>query len=273
MQTQFWLKTATQFLEARGIATARLDALVLLEDCLLVDRTQLLAEPTMEIKDAQVAQLQKLLIRRSKHEPLAYIRGRSEFYGRSFTVCSSVLEPRPESETMIELLTSLPLAAPNGHRVKIGDIGTGCGALGITAALELQNVLVDLIDIDTAALKIAKINVDRFTASINVIKSDLLDKTTENYDVLLCNLPYVPDDFQINLAAGHEPAIAIFGGQDGLDLYRRLLKQLSKRKNVPLYLLTESMPPQHLALKTIASDNGYGLLKTDDFIQVFTSRS
>ena len=83
-----------------------MDALVLLEDVLGIDRARLLAEPDMEISSAQLAELKKLLNQRAKHVPLAYVRGKTEFYGREFVITPAVLEPRPESETMIDLLKS-----------------------------------------------------------------------------------------------------------------------------------------------------------------------
>ncbi len=268
MTTQYWLNTATHFLESKSIVTARLDCLVLLEDTINVNRAQLLAEPTMEMKDAWVAHLQKLLRRRAKHEPLAYIRGHSEFYGRRFVINADVLTPRPESEAIIEILKDLPLEAKS---VRIADVGAGSGALGITAALELKNASVDLLEIDAAATKVAQLNVARLTTGLKIIESDLLENSPVNYDVLLCNLPYVPDKHKINEAATHEPALALFGGPDGLDLYRKLFDQLATVRKRPLYILTESLPAQHEILTSIAANNGYKLLKIDDFIQLFSS--
>lgn len=261
-----WLHQADDLLSGAGIGTARLDALVLLEDITGVGRAQLLAEPKTEIEPKQLDKLQKLLSRRSQHEPLAYIRGKSEFYGREFVITPAVLEPRPESETMIEQLKRLPDIP---HMPRIADIGTGSGALGITAKLELLNALVELIDIDEKALQNAKTNVDLFTLEISTIKSDLLASTAADYDLLLCNLPYVPDSYEINTAARHEPEIAIFGGPDGLDLYRKLFDQLNKRPRKVLYILCESLPSQHADLNQIAKRSGYKLAATEDFIQVF----
>jgi release factor glutamine methyltransferase len=179
-----------------------------------------------------------------------------------------VLEPRPESETMIDLLKEI---VPAGRSVRIADVGTGSGALGITAKLEVPNSEIDLLEIDQKALQVAKMNVDLFTISVSVIQSDLLASTSVSYDILMCNLPYVPDDFQINPAAMREPKIAIFGGPDGLDLYRKLFDQVTKSADQPLYLLTEAMPPQHEELAGIAALGGYILIRSEDFIQVFRS--
>jgi release factor glutamine methyltransferase len=267
MQVSDWLKAAEAELTASGVPTARLDSLVLLEDTLKKDRAWILANPEHALSADQVKILKKLLTRRSRHEPLAHLRGKTEFYGREFVINANVLEPRPESEAMIDCLLSLPGEATNW---RIADVGSGSGAIGITAALELKSSLVDLLDIDAEAIKVSKINVDKFTLSLSVIKSDLLSSTGMDYDVLLCNLPYVPDDFHINLAASHEPRLAIFGGPDGLDIYRDLFKQLKYAPKKPLYILCESLPAQHEELSKIASLCEYSLLKTDDFIQVFT---
>jgi release factor glutamine methyltransferase len=283
MGIESWLKLARQKLEVAGIGTARLDALVLLEDAMGKDRAWLLANPEAKIEAAKLAKLTKLLNQRAQHTPLAYVRGMTEFYGRNFVITPAVLEPRPESETMIDLLKQLSsgseLRPKNGKSskkdrpvVKIADVGAGSGALGITAKLELskdQNVAVDLLEIDPKALEIAKMNVDKYTTNISVTGSDLLKKSKKDYDILLCNLPYVPDGHTVNQAAMHEPKIAIFGGPDGLDLYRKLFSQVAGLPKRPLYILTESLPPQHDALAAIARQAGYQLNATDDFIQVF----
>src|SRR5258708_2470149 len=106
--TKQWLQQATSQLQAAGISTARLDALVLLEDCLYQDRAMLLADPEKKLTAPQLLKLEKLLNRRAQHEPLSYVRGKTEFYGHEFVLTTAVLEPRPESETMIDLLKELP---------------------------------------------------------------------------------------------------------------------------------------------------------------------
>lgn len=260
-----WLQTAQQQLCAADIPTARLDALVLLEDELHTDRTHLLAHPEINLTAKNIKVLAAQIARRTKHEPLAYVRGRTEFYGREFIVSPAVLEPRPESEAMIELLKQADLPA----HPRLADVGTGSGALGITARLELPNSTVDLLEIDHAACEIAKLNVIKFATDAVVIESDLLSAAVQPYDGLLCNLPYVPDAHTINQAALHEPKIAIYGGPDGLDLYRKLLGQIRNLQTKPLLLLTESLPPQHAVLATIAREAGYRQQQEDDFIQAF----
>ena len=270
MKLQAWTHQAKQQLEKVGISTAHLDIMVLAEDCLGKDRSALLAHPELELSEDQVKELSAWVKRRRNHEPLAYIRNKTEFFGRQFYIDERVLEPRPESETMIALLKELAL--PTGS--VIADIGTGSGALAITTKLELPQAKVYAVDIDPGCLKVARKNAQRLNTDIHFMKGDLLQplltKETRPF-ALLANLPYVPNSFRINKAAGAEPRIAIFGGSDGLDVYRRLFQQLEESQVKPHFILTEALPPQHGDLANIARAAGFILEKTDDFIQLFVS--
>ena len=148
-------------------------------------------------------------------------------------------------------------------------MGTGSGALGITAVLELRNPEVDLYDIDASALAVARHNATLHELHLHCYKRDLLNRPVRPYNVILANLPYVPDRWKINKAAAMEPRIAIFGGKDGLDVYRRLFDQLIKLPWKPKYIFTESLPPQHQKLAKIAKNADYKLLESRDFIQLF----
>lgn len=266
MKINDWLATAQAELDAADIATARLDALVLLEDCLVRDRAFILAHSDGELTDEQLEVLASQLARRKHHEPLAYIRGKTEFYGRDFLVNSHVLEPRPESEAIIDCLKQLAPA-----EAVIADIGTGSGALAITAKLELPASKVLAVDVDPKCLEVARQNATRHAVELQFMSGSLLEPLKDaRPDILLCNLPYVPDDFQINKAATHEPDLALFGGPDGLDLYRQLFKQTEGFTAPPL-VIAESMPSQHAALDIIARQHGYEQQQTDGFIQVFAA--
>lgn len=259
------LKAYQTQLEDAGIATARLDCLVLLEDILNTNRTQILANGNRELTEVEFQKFDDLMSKRTQHIPLAYLRQNTEFYGREFYVDERVLEPRPESETMIEMLKNLPL-----KHAKLADVGSGSGALGITAKLEMPNFDVTLLEIDADALAVSKQNAEQHKIDVRTKQNDLLEGLDEHFDVLLCNLPYVPNDFHINTAATHEPEVAIFGGPDGLDLYRKLFKQLNVYTSKPKYILTESLPPHHQTLADIAASAGYYLKKSEDFIQLFS---
>lgn len=277
------MESAAALLTRVGIGTAQLDALILLEDCLGIDRAQLLAHPETELKSEQIHVLTEHLNRRAGHEPLAYIRNKTEFYGREFYIDHRVLEPRPESETMIELLKRLLTNKSEFFEIRprrtkprdwtVIDVGTGSGALAITAKLELPDLEVMGTDVDPGALKVAEQNCKKYGCDIHFLKGNLLKPFYLHYhprlSILLCNLPYVPDSFHINLAAMREPASAIFGGPDGLDLYRELFSQVDPLAYKPEFVLTEAMPPQHEVLANIAKEHGYRLHSTEDFIQVF----
>ncbi|MCW1908288.1 MAG: peptide chain release factor N(5)-glutamine methyltransferase [Candidatus Saccharibacteria bacterium] len=249
----------------QNISTARLDTLVLLEDATDKDRAWLLAHPEHSLTPSQTKKFQAWVKRRVVHEPLAYIRGKTEFYGREFMVNARTLEPRPESETMIELFKSLDLPP----EAVAADVGSGSGAIGITAALERPGIQINFLDIDPDTLAIARSNARKHGVRGQYYQGDLLEAWPIEYDVLLCNLPYVPDNFKINEAAMFEPKIAIFGGEDGLDLYRRLFAQLATEKFGHPIILTESLPYQHDILAAVAHTHGYQFKQQDDFIQIF----
>lgn len=271
-----WLESTIARLSEAGVPSARLDALVLLEDFTSKDRSWLLAHPEFEVENAAV--LDEQIARRALHEPLAYIRGKSEFYGREFFVTRDTLEPRSETETIIDLLKDI-----DGVKT-VADIGTGSGCLAITVQLELPNVTVYATELNEAALEIALANAKKHHASVQCTQGSLLEPLLEQHitpDVIITNLPYVPDGHTINQAAMFEPRMAIFGGPDGLDLYRELFSQISlsnkSRDSAKQYnhegigtVITESLPFQHKDLVQIAKSAGYRLKKSQDFIQVFT---
>lgn len=270
MKIADWLQSSTHFLTNYDIPTARLDCLVLLADALEKDKAYVLAHPELELTDVQVTRLKNQLTQRRQHAPIAYIRGKTEFYGREFSINEHVLEPRPESETMIEQVLALLDSLPKANVV---DIGTGSGALAITVKLEASQVNVYAVDIDPNCLEIAEQNASQHGADISFYEGDLFAPfTAQNLAnvVILANLPYVPETHAINRAATNEPSLAIFGGTDGLDLYRTMFAQFQKAESLPVAVLTESLPFQHKTLEKIAADHGYRLEKISDFIQVFT---
>lgn len=268
MNVEKWLKNSQLTLDETNIPTARLDCLVLLEDATGKDRGWLLAHPEYELDKKTGILLDIWLARRYKHTPLAYIRQKSEFYGRQFIVNEYTLVPRPESETIIELLKEITRNSPD---ITLADIGTGSGALAITAKLIAPQTKVFATDIDTECLRVATQNAEKFSVNIAFLHGNLLEPLAgyEHPDLLLVNLPYVPEDFPINTAATHEPKHALFGGKDGLDVYRELVKQICVSPNKPKYILAESLPSQHTILTEIVQGAGYKLMGTDDFIQCF----
>lgn len=266
-----WLKSAIERLSKES-GTARLDAEVMLANVLAVDRSWLHAHPENLVTKEQLAILNDFLNRRVHHEPLAYILNKTEFYGREFYIKNGVLVPRPESETLIDMCIKLSHDKKLSNLLII-DVGCGSGALGITMGLELSDVKVVGIDIDSTCLEVSRINAKKHGVKVEFIKSNLLESVANynNYKniIIIANLPYVPDSHVLNDAATLEPKHAIFGGPDGLSLYRKLFEQLKKLNPHPCYVFTESLSPQHEELKTIANKHSYQLMEEQDFIQLF----
>lgn len=271
MTISIWLSYAKDKLETAGIGTARLDSQVLLADMLKHDRSWLQGHPDTVITEETQKKLEAQLEERAKHIPLAYIRGKTEFYGREFYIDRRVLEPRPESETMIDLLKKLPGATD--RKEEIIDVGTGSGALAITAKLELPKATVIATDIDPGCLEVAERNAARHHVDIQFTQGDMLEPigtVPPGFSVItLANLPYVPDDYHVNQAALQEPRQAIFGGTDGLDPYRKLFEQAAGFSERPRYIMTEALPPQHKQLEFIAARHGFRQTMENDFVQVF----
>lgn len=264
---QQWLTANTEKLQAVGIDSARLDCLLLLEHELGKDRSWLLAHSSTPLTEKSMQHLQGFIARRLSHEPIAYIRGYTEFYGRQFIVSPAVLIPRPESETMLELLKKLPEPAT------IIDIGTGSGALAISAKLLCPASRVWALDIDADCINIAQQNAATHKAEITTHTSDLLSDmpagTITSSTILLANLPYVPLDHPVNTAAKHEPDLALYGGTDGIDLYRTLWQQVTALSEHPMAIMCESLLSQHQAMQNLAAQYGYTCSQTDGLQQLF----
>ncbi|MCA9318410.1 peptide chain release factor N(5)-glutamine methyltransferase [Candidatus Saccharibacteria bacterium] len=269
--TEKWLNSATAILAGAGIESARLDAVLLLCDELGVDKSALFAYPERELQRSQLQNLNKKIIQRTHHIPLAYLRGRVEFYGRKFGVNHHVLVPRPESESIIELCKQV---VGDSQGAAIVDVGTGSGCLAITAKLELPHTTVHAIDLDTNCLSVARANAQFLHASITLLDGNLLEplkdsQFTAHSLIVLANLPYVPLDHPINTAAAHEPKLALFSGHDGLDHYRALFAQIYMFALYPDRVITESLVSQHIPLAKLAAKHGYVLETTDGLAQLY----
>lgn len=264
-----WLRNSTSRLKFADVPSARLDAEIILAHTLGKPRTYLHAHGdealdlrTIEISDARL-QL------RVDRVPVAYIVGHKEFYGRQFRVSTATLIPRPESEVMIELLTEL---VPRDHLplltepLRLIDVGTGSGNLGLSAKLELPELDVALADLSQHALTVAEMNAKRLAADVTVLKSDLLESYAFRPDIILANLPYVDERWPRSPETNAEPASALFASDEGLALIKQLIIQASARQVAGGRLLLEADPSQHDAILSFAHQNGYQLERQQDYI-------
>jgi release factor glutamine methyltransferase len=221
------LDSALIALEAAGCDTPRLDAELLLAAVLGVGRAELIARPGRELEPDEARAFMDLAARRRSREPVAYILGVKGFRTIDLHVDPRVLIPRPETEFVVEAALSLP----RGSRV--ADVGTGSGAIALALKTERPDLDVVGTDVSAAALEVARGNAARLGAEVRFVEGDLLDGVGP-VDAVLSNPPYVAAGDQLPADVGFEPREALYGGADGLDVIRRLVKEAG---NVPFIAL------------------------------------
>jgi len=226
-----------KLLEESAIGAPRLTAEVLLCHALRKERAYLYAHPEEELREVTWIHYGRYLHERLEGKPTQYITGQQEFYGREFAVTRDVLIPRPETEHLVE--ASLARIRPGDAVI---DVGTGSGAIAVTVALE-KSVRVFATDVSTAALRVAERNARSLGASVLFLACDLAGCVADrSVDVVVSNPPYVPKTDQPALqreVRDWEPAIALFGGTSGLDLYVRLVQEAQRVLRPNGWLLVE----------------------------------
>jgi release factor glutamine methyltransferase len=219
------LHHARAALREKDIAEAALEGEILLRHVVGMDRAGLFSRLDEEINPRQEKALQRVLARRRKGEPTAYITGHREFYGLDFIVNRSVLIPRPESELLVEKA----IATGKKHKInKIADIGTGSGAIAISLAVNLPDVTVYATDISARALKVAAQNCRQHGVAGRVVllQGDMLEPLPGSVDLIIANLPYVKaSDLPAAGPLRFEPPLALDGGEDGLDRIKAICHQ------------------------------------------------
>jgi release factor glutamine methyltransferase len=260
------LREGADRLAAAGSETPRLDAELLLGQAVGAGRTAVLAHPEAPVGADAARRYRADLERRAAGEPVAYLRGIKEFYGLAFEADSRALIPRPETEKVVDLardevMRSLASTArPAGTRkLRIVDVGTGSGAIAVALAVTLRRLRaldsVDLlaVDISPDALGLAKENAVGHAVAdrISFAEADLLPPGVARFDLVLANLPYVRHDAMAGLpvAASFEPAVALDGGVDGLEVIGRLLDRLP-----------ETLVDDGVALLEIGADQGDAII-------------
>lgn len=225
------LNGAVIALSAAGCETPRLDAELLLADALGVARERLLIDD-LTVSGPAVRVFQDYVRRRSaEREPVAYILGRRHFRRLELAVDRRALIPRPETELLVEI----GLALPRGARVL--DVGTGSGAVALALADERPDLSVAGSDRSLDALDLACANGERLGLDVRWLQADLLAGVPDEFDAVLSNPPYVREGERASLSREilrHEPASALFAGEDGLAVVRRLVEQAGARERVRL---------------------------------------
>lgn len=247
------LKLGAQQLDQVKILSAILDAEVLLSDIIKKPKEFIFANPKIKITKKQENLYKKIIKRRARFEPVAYITGYKEFFNLDLLINKNVLIPRPETELLIEEVIKFAKNAKTpkatsrnvAFKIKILDVGTGSGAIAIALKKNLPDTEVTASDISKSALKVAQKNIRLNKVDVKLIHSNLLNKFKNGrFDIIVANLPYVPDKNKklknpFAKPLKFEPAKALYAGRYGLDAYEKLFKQIAKLKNKPTALFCE----------------------------------
>jgi len=223
------LSRARDILAENNVEDAPLECELLLRHVLKISRIQLYLDLDQELSPQQEQIFWRLVQRRLNGEPTAYITGHREFYGLDFYVDPRVLIPRPESELLVEKALGV---AQNHPLSTIADIGTGCGAIAISLALNLPQAKIYATDISAAALKVALVNCQKHGVAdrVHLLQGNMLDLVPEPVDLIIANLPYVKQSELAPMSpAKFEPLLALNGGSDGTERIRQLCRQADSK--------------------------------------------
>lgn len=262
------LRDATQILQNAGVPEARREAGSLLSYVIGKDRTFLIAHAENEIDDPGADQFRDVIERRAAGEPLQYITGTQDFFGREFRVTTDVLIPRPETELLVEAALEV------SKRPKlICDVGTGSGCIALTLLCELNSTRAVAVDRSPAALEVARFNAQKLTVTdrVEFVVSDCFDSLDMRaFDLIVSNPPYVSSGVMAGLqreVRDHEPLIALSPGPDGLSIIRRLIQESPKFLNPTGHLIMEIGFDQGEAVQQLIDPSVWDLLEVRPDLQ------
>lgn len=233
------LAAATARLKAAGADTPTLDARLLLQAAAGLTREQLILGPDRALPPAELARFEDFIARRARHEPVSRILGEREFYGRSFIVTPTTLDPRPDTETLID--AALPLMPP---RARILDLGTGTGAIAVTLLAERPDATGVATDLSPGALEAAARNAARNGVAdrLSLLEGSWFGPVSGVFDIIASNPPYIPAGDIAGLSPdvrNFDPGLALVGGDDGLDPYRDIARNAARHLAEQGHVLVE----------------------------------
>jgi len=234
----------------RKIDSQFIEGSILLSFCLGKDKEYLYTHPEQRLTETQLKNYKKLIARRLKKEPIAYLIKQKEFYGLNFYVNKNVLIPRPETELIIDEV--LKTITNNQKPITIADIGTGSGCIAVTLAKLLAKAKITAVDISPSALKIAKKNAKKHNVfkKIKFLQGDLIKPLkNQRFDLIIANLPYLTKKELTNVP--YEPKPALNGGKDGLFYIKKFLSQVKNNIKPTSIIYLEISPPQVNKIKNL----------------------
>ena len=249
------LADAANKLSRSGIDGAARDARVLTAFAIGTPISELSLKLNELVSDQIISKLEKLILRRIDREPISKILGRREFWGRSFSINENVLDPRPDTETLIDFVIEKPVKS-------VLELGTGSGAIAITLACEWKEVHVTAIDISEDALSLARSNAEKYNVQnkVHFLKSDWFETVRGSFDLIISNPPYIGLIEQDKISAEvlkFDPKIALFAGHDGLDAYRKIIPKLIKFLNPHGLVVLETGASQSNQVKYMMNAVGF----------------
>lgn len=265
------LRESSRILEASGVPESRREASSLLSFVLRKDRTFLISHADDPVDDDSLDQLRGFVERRAAGEPLQYITGVQDFYGRAFRVTPDVLIPRPETELLVEAALEL---VGRGEAF-ICDVGTGSGCIALSLLCELPNARAVAVDKSTAALEVAKLNAVTLSVAdrAEFVVSDCFDalnQTEYQFDLIVSNPPYVSEAALSGLqreVRDHEPLVALSPGPDGLSVIRRLIAEAPAYLKPNGHMLMEIGFDQGEKVQSLIDDTVWSLLEVRPDLQ------
>jgi release factor glutamine methyltransferase len=223
-------KKITKILAEGGIETNSLDARIILREIFNFDEKELILNSDLILSESKISKVQKIITRRLNFEPVSKIFGKRDFYNSTFSISDDVLDPRPETENIVEIANNFILE--KGYESFI-DLGTGSGCIILSILKENKNLTAIGVDISIDAINIAKKN----SKDMNLEKrssflvSNWLSSIYNSYDLIISNPPYIPSDEIITLSKtvkNFDPLISLDGGQDGLKCYKEIAEDINR---------------------------------------------